>query len=185
MVKKYDLYHEVGDSVAYIKTKFGTRFYVVFDHIDHYCGLFDFNFPDRPIMSNSEEDSAFALMAIGKARGDILVTGLGLGILSFAIMRKENVISIDVVEKYQEVIDLIAPQVPFNEKVNIICNDIMDFVPTKTYDVIIINTVCEELQLEEEKQIRMKDGKWITDEDIAEDFKKHLKAGGESFFYSG
>jgi len=136
-------------------------------------------------MNNSEDDSAFNFMVIEKARGDVLITGIGIGLIIFPMMNKKNVISIDVVEKYQEIIDLIEPQIPFNDKVKIIHSDIMDFIPKRKYDIIIIDTVCKELQLENEKPKRMKDGKWVTDEDIAEDFKKYLKRGGESFFYSG
>ena len=48
-----------------------------------------------------------------------------------AIHDNEAVKSITVLEKHQEVIDMIAPQLPLNDKVKIICADVFEWKPEK------------------------------------------------------
>lgn len=83
------------------------------------------------------------------ANGDVLVGGLGLGMILLAAQAKEEVNSITVVEISQEIIDLAAPQLPLNSKVNVICGDIFTWYPPKgvKYDTIymdIWNSVCSD-----------------------------------------
>lgn len=66
-----------------------------------------------------------------KAYGDILVGGLGIGMILMAIQDSPDVYSITVLEKYQEVIDMVAPQLPLNDKVKIICADVFEWKPEK------------------------------------------------------
>ena len=60
------------------------------------------------------------------AYGDVLIGGLGIGMIILAIQDKSKVKSITVIEKNQEVIDIIAPQLKFNDKVKIICADVFE-----------------------------------------------------------
>lgn len=71
------------------------------------------------------------------AHGDVLIGGLGIGMIILAIQDKPEVNSVTVVEKNQEVIDMIATQLNFNEKVNIVCADVFEWKPEKgiKYDV--------------------------------------------------
>lgn len=48
-----------------------------------------------------------------------------------AIQSKDTVKSITVVEKYKEVIDLVASQLPFNDKVRIINADVFEWKPER------------------------------------------------------
>ena len=68
-----------------------------------------------------------------KANGRVLVAGLGLGLILFAIADKPNVERIVVVEKSQDVIDLIGPtlRAKFDDRLEIICADIFDWKPEK------------------------------------------------------
>ena len=59
-----------------------------------------------------------------KAHVDIIIGGLGIGMIIIAIQDKPDVKSITVIEKNQEVIDMVASQLDFNEKGNIICADV-------------------------------------------------------------
>jgi len=103
---------------------------------------------DRPVMRLTEDgntwmsDNPFeveSLMgAFEAARGDVLTGGLGLGLLPTLI--KDRVISIDIVELSQAVIDLVFHQVA-TEKMRIIHDDIFHYLKTtdKRYDFICID----------------------------------------------
>ena len=58
---------------------------------------------DTPMERNTNESF------IHKANGDVLIFGLGLGLVILPLLKKENVRSILVVELYQDLIDVILP----------------------------------------------------------------------------
>ena len=60
------------------------------------------------------------------AHGDVLIGGLGIGMILLSIQDKQSVKSITVIEKHQEVIDMVAPQLPLNDKVKIIQGDVYE-----------------------------------------------------------
>lgn len=64
-----------------------------------------------------------------KAHGDIIIGGLGIGMIIMEIQDKPEVNSITVIEKNPEVIELVASQLNFNNKVKIICADVFDWKP--------------------------------------------------------
>jgi hypothetical protein len=75
---------------------------------------------------------------IEMAKGDCLVSGLGIGLLPTLIKDKAD--SIDIVELNQDVIDLVYPQIR-SEKTRIIRDDIFHYLDTtdKKYDFIHID----------------------------------------------
>ena len=104
------------------------------------------------------------------AYGDVLIGGLGIGMIIMAIQDNENVKSITVLEKYQEVIDMITPQLPFNDKVNIICADVFDWKPKKgqKFDCIymdIWNYVNSDVYQEEMKPLKKKYGHYLKNKE--------------------
>ena len=73
--------------------------------------------------------------------GDILVLGLGgFGVLPEYIKENKNPLTIDVVEKHQEIIDYVTW---LNSSINIVCNDEWNYSTTKQYDVIICDLFSE------------------------------------------
>lgn len=58
---------------------------------------------DTPMERNTNRDF------IQKANGDVIIFGLGLGLVILPLLKKENVKSIMVVELYQDLIDLVEP----------------------------------------------------------------------------
>lgn len=58
---------------------------------------------DTPMERNTNRDF------IQKANGDVIIFGLGLGLVILPLLKKENVKSILVVELYQDLIDLVEP----------------------------------------------------------------------------
>lgn len=72
-----------------------------------------------------------------KARGDVLLAGLGLGMVLLPLLAKESVKSVLVVEKSQEVIDLVLPQIeakagPASKKLQVTQGDIFTWAPPRT-----------------------------------------------------
>lgn len=89
------------------------------------------------VMSNTNMEKRTNMDFCCNAYGDVLIGGLGIGMIILAIQDNPEVKSITVIEKYQEVIDMVASQLDFNEKVKIICADVFEWQPeagTK-YDV--------------------------------------------------
>jgi spermidine synthase len=75
---------------------------------------------------------------VRRAHGDVLIAGLGLGMILHPILQKHEVRSVTVVEKYQDVVDLISPTLPDNPRLTVITDDIFRWQPPdgRHYDVI-------------------------------------------------
>lgn len=90
----------------------------------------------RTIMSNTPMEYLTNLEFIQNCYGDILVAGLGMGMVLMEIVDKPDVRSVTVIEKNQDVIDLVQPQLPLSGKVRIINADIYNFSTPKMFDYI-------------------------------------------------
>ena len=88
-------------------------------------------YKDEVVMSDTPMEKRTNKVFCQKAHGDVLIGGLGIGMILLAIQNKADVKSITVLEKYQEVIDLVATQLPLNEKVHIIQADVFEWRPAK------------------------------------------------------
>lgn len=75
------------------------------------------------------------------AHGDILIGGLGIGMIILAIQDSPDVNSITVIEKNPDIIELMTGQHLFNNKVTIICGDVFTWKPEKgvRYDTIYMD----------------------------------------------
>tara|TARA_R100001015_G_C4597676_1_gene152768 strand:+ start:235 stop:771 length:537 start_codon:yes stop_codon:yes gene_type:complete len=87
------------------------------------------------IMEDTELEAIQASAFLSAATGDVLLAGLGLGMVLKPLVKNPKVSSITVIEKYQEVIDLISPHTPSSNKIKIINDDIYTWIPDKPYDV--------------------------------------------------
>lgn len=101
------------------------------------------------IMTDTEMERRTNSYFLWQANGNVLIGGLGLGMILLAAQAKEEVNSITVIEIHQEIIDLVAPQLPLNGKVNVICGDVFKWYPPKgvRYDIIyfdIWDAMCED-----------------------------------------
>lgn len=104
------------------------------------------------------------------AYGDVLIGGLGIGMIIMAIQDDERVKSITVLEKYQEVIDMITAQLPFNDKVKIIYADVFKWKPEKgqKFDCIymdIWNYVNSDVYQDEMKPLKRKYSRYLKSKD--------------------
>ena len=83
------------------------------------------------VMSDTDMEKHTNLDFCTNAHGDIIIGGLGIGMIIMAIQDKPEVNSITIIEKNQEVIDIVASQLNLNDKVNIICADVFEWKPER------------------------------------------------------
>jgi hypothetical protein len=61
------------------------------------------------------------------AHGDVLIAGLGIGMVLMAVQDLPSVSSVTVVEKEREILNLVVPQLPLRNKTVIVPEDIFDY----------------------------------------------------------
>lgn len=82
------------------------------------------------MMSDTRLEHDTNQTVVWKASGDVLIAGLGIGLILVPILAKASVRGVTVVELHQDVIDLVAPN--FNDdRLQIICGDIYSWKPVK------------------------------------------------------
>lgn len=93
----------------------------------HYCRL---TINKELVMSDTFLERKSNREFIRKANGRVLIAGLGLGLIIHNILHKQDITEIVVIEKHQDVIDLVSPK--FNDsRLKIICDDIFNYLPKK------------------------------------------------------
>lgn len=99
-----------------------------------YCKLY---VDGELMMSDTPMERRTNLDFINNANGRVLIAGLGLGLIIQNIIEKESVTEVIVIEKYQDVIDLVLPKIQ-HPKLKVICADIFEYNVDKKekYDVI-------------------------------------------------
>ena len=90
------------------------------------------------IMSNTPAEIEDLTHFINLASGSILINGLGLGVALSAILKKDTVSNVTIVEKSKNVIDLVAPTYLQDKRVEIINENAFEFKPPKSkrYDFV-------------------------------------------------
>ena len=90
------------------------------------------------MMSDLSYERATCLEVVERARGNVLIAGLGLGMILHPILEKPEVETVTVVEKYPDVIALVSPTLPATSKLTIVTGDIFEWMPRPAarYDVI-------------------------------------------------
>ena len=90
------------------------------------------------VMSNSTDEIKDHLDFIKNATGDILITGLGLGVCIHGLINENKYNKITVIEKSKEVIDLCGNQFKQHKNIEIIHADAMTYqIPSEAnYDCV-------------------------------------------------
>jgi hypothetical protein len=90
------------------------------------------------MMSDFHYERVTCEEVVRRAHGDVLIGGLGLGMILHPILKIEAVRSVTVIEKYQDVIDLVLPTIPASEKLTVVLGDVCTWKPRRgrRYDVI-------------------------------------------------
>jgi hypothetical protein len=92
-----------------------------------------------PIMMSDFHYERFTCVeVVERAHGEVLIAGLGLGMILHPILQKPEVRAVTVIEKFQDVVDLISPTLPGDPRLNVITDDIFLWQPPagRRYDVI-------------------------------------------------
>jgi len=87
-------------------------------------------------MSDMPMEQHSNLEFIQKAHGNVLIAGLGIGLIIIAIQNNPEIKSITIVEKYQEIIDLVFPFLPIKKECKVVCEDIFNYIPEKKFNTI-------------------------------------------------
>ena len=96
--------------------------------------------------------------------GNVLVIGLGLGILPQYIKDNKNPDVIDVLDNNQELIDYVDY---LHSDINIIKGDAYTYTPDKLYDIIIVDLHWSEDEVTQQNK-----------QDLTTNYDPHLKSGG-------
>lgn len=83
------------------------------------------------VMSDTNMEKRTNYRFCCNAHGDVLIGGLGIGMIVLAIQDNPKVNSITILEKSNEVIQLVGEQLPLNSKVRIINADVFEWKPPK------------------------------------------------------
>lgn len=82
------------------------------------------------IMSDTPDEMRDHVVAVRKATGDVLINGLGIGMVLAAVLRKPKVTSVTVVEIDPDVIALVSPYYA-DDRLQIVCASAFDYQPPK------------------------------------------------------
>lgn len=91
------------------------------------------------VMSDTPMEKRTNMDFVINAHGNVLIGGLGIGMIILAIQDKEEVKQITVVEKNEEVIELVGSQLPLNSKVHIVHDDVFEYKPLFKYNTIYMD----------------------------------------------
>ena len=107
--------------------------------------------------------------------GDILVTGLGLGFINQYLLPRKDILSVTIVEKYQEVIDLVWDSCPRDDRFRIVHADADKWIPDWYFDWAWFDSWTDFYTTPQEKWMDMIEKKykpyceniffWIPEED--------------------
>jgi len=90
------------------------------------------------MMSDTDMERRSNREVVWQARGHVFIAGLGIGMILHPILENPKVTKVTVVEKYADVIKLVGPTLPHQEKLTFVEADVLDWKPAKgtKYDVI-------------------------------------------------
>tara|TARA_B100000902_G_scaffold286749_1_gene272853 strand:- start:1949 stop:2542 length:594 start_codon:yes stop_codon:yes gene_type:complete len=94
------------------------------------------------IMQDTEQECGEHDWLASRLSGDILIGGLGIGMVHIPLLASSDVTSVTIVEKEQDVIDLVWANCAKDDRFTIVCDDIntwdpdpSDGLPTTSWDV--------------------------------------------------
>lgn len=114
------------------------------------------------MMSNTPMEKRTSADFVINAKGDVLICGLGIGLVIMPLLENKEVKSITVIEKYQDVIDCVLPQIKkydTTNKLTVICEDCFEFKTDKKFDTIFIDiwaNINSDIYKEEMKPLKRK-----------------------------
>jgi len=115
------------------------------------------------VMSNTPDEIRDFMGFVWRSSGNILVNGLGLGVLLKALLNRPETEHVTVIELNEDVIKLVGPTYENDPRVTIIHADAFEYKPTKgvRYDAVwhdIWDNICSD-NLEGMKRLHRKYGR--------------------------
>lgn len=139
------------------------------------------------MMSNTPFEYMTNRWIIARAKGRVLINGLGLGAVLTAILKKPEVTEVWVVEKEQDVINLVWPAFAHDPRCKLIHADALDYRPPKgvRFDVVwhdIWISVCTD-NLDDMKKLHRRYGRLCNEQaswgrDLIEDDLRRERRSG-------
>lgn len=143
----------------YIKTVIGDSSTIYSDVIGYTCGgktepydTYTFLCSKQPkniVMSDSYHEYIEHQHLFDNACGNVLIGGLGLGFVNHYLINKPNITSVTIIEKEQEIIDMVWNFCPKDDRFVLIKDDVETYIPTATWDYAWFDTYIEGNQLTE------------------------------------
>tara|TARA_A100001391_G_C4976532_1_gene254090 strand:+ start:166 stop:708 length:543 start_codon:yes stop_codon:yes gene_type:complete len=95
-----------------------------------------------PLMQDSEAEYNDHQWLWDNAEGDVIIGGLGVGLVNHVLIDNPNITSVTIIEKYQDVIDLVWDNCPKDERFTLIHADIETWeIPTDSqWDIGFFDT---------------------------------------------
>ena len=126
----------------------------------------------KTMMSNHESETITNQKFIDSAKGDVLIFGLGLGLIIFPLLKEIGINKITIIELDKGLIDMVSPIIRFQDpvrKVKIINADSFSWETQEKFDTIyfdIWETIDEKAYIEMEilekrYQKNLKEEGWI------------------------
>ena len=128
------------------------------------------------MMSNTPAEIGGHMEFYYAATGRVIIGGLGIGMILEAVLKKPEVTSITIIEKEQEIIDLVSPFYANEEKVKIICGDV--FTPQ---DYLAPGTKFDNLYFDIWDTISYKNYPEMKDLNVK--WRKYKARGGKAYFW--
>lgn len=115
------------------------------------------------MMSETPMEHRTNIGFVAHAHGDVLIGGLGLGMILLAIQHKEEINSITVLENNPDVIAAVMHQLPLNSKVRIIEADAFTWKPDRKFDCVYMDIwpYINSKIYEQMKQLKRKYGHYL------------------------
>jgi len=121
-------------------------------------------YKDISIMSDSpeeyEEHNPFFSLNL---KGNVLVCGLGIGFINETLISVSEIEKIVIVEKYQEVIDLVWPYCKKDERFEIIKADANTWKPTMHFDYAWLDSWIEHDEIKQDDWWKLMTEKYSPD----------------------
>lgn len=114
---------------------------------------------DDAIMSDTPTEIFTNVDFVSHAHGDVLIAGLGLGIMLKMLQEMLEVKSVTVIEKNREVIDLVADQLQLPDNFKIVEADIFHYVPEQRFDVIYFD-IWSDLSADQFSEMEILEGRF-------------------------
>lgn len=130
------------------------------------------------IMSDTPDEIRDHIPFIRQAKGDILINGLGLGMVVKACLSKPSVTSVTVIEISPDVISLVSPHLQ-DPRLTIIQADALTYKPNRHYDAVwhdIWTYICTD-NLPEMHKLHRKYGRFTSYQDSwsRSECERHLR----------